>query len=271
MSDKEKPALDTVAYWNKRYNTVDLTKSGHIDLPAEYNAWLYRRKQDHVAKALATTGHGLRGNKLLEVAAGSGAWMDFWREQEVGEYLGIDLSERAIDNLKQRFPQHRFLQRDLNDPRLSDATGTEYDGVTAIDVLYHVLDDERFAAVLSDLASVLKPGGVLVIHEQFLHGEAVYLGGYIKWRTIDAYGQALDKAGFDILYRRPTFFFMIQNADFHGAGGKLLDFIWRNVSYPIISRLPRLSGAVGCAVDKAICAMLNEGPSMEVMICRKRS
>ena len=78
MPDEPKQSFDAAAYWNKRYATVDVTKSGHIDLPAAYNVWLYRRKQAQLGRALAACGVSLRGARLLEVAAGSGAWMDFW-------------------------------------------------------------------------------------------------------------------------------------------------------------------------------------------------
>ncbi|MBK6388080.1 MAG: class I SAM-dependent methyltransferase [Rhodoferax sp.] len=141
--------------------------------------------------------------QLLEVAAGSGAWMDFWNTQGVTDYLGIDLSERAIDGLKRRFPQYRFLQRDLNDPGLANAVGVAYDCVSAIDVLYHVIDDERFRAVVADLASVLKPDGLLIIHEQFLHGPARD-HGYIRWRSLRHYEEVLNTAGFEILAGPPS-------------------------------------------------------------------
>ena len=171
MSDKPKVSFDATAYWNKRYNTIDVTKSGHIDLPAEYNTWLYRRKQKLVASAVASVGSTLRGAKLLEVAAGSGAWMNFWIKCGVNEYLGIDLSERAIGALQQQFPKHGFLQRDLNDPGLPRAVGMNYDCVAAIDVLYHVTDDGKFRAVMHDLAAVLNPGGLLIIHDAFINAE----------------------------------------------------------------------------------------------------
>ena len=269
MSDDEKPAFDAAAYWNKRYNTIDATKSGHIDLPAEYNHWLYRRKQDHVAKAVRAVGATLQGSKLLEVAAGSGAWMSFWQAQGVADYLGIDLSARAIDALATRFPEKRFMQRDLNDSGLAEAVGSGYDCVTAIDVLYHVIDDKRFQNVVADIAAVLKPGGLLIIHDQFMHGETLDHGQYIRWRTLIDYETALKAAGFDILYRRPTFFFMIQTVDFAGVAAKLMHALWNNVTYPLIAHLPRLAGVLGYAVDTPICAMLREGPSMEVMVCRK--
>lgn len=270
MSDNERASFDATAYWNKRYGTIDATKSGHIDLPAEYNAWLYRRKQDHVAKAVVKVGGTLRGSKLLEVAAGSGAWMNFWKAHGVGEYLGIDLSERAVDSLIQRFPQYRFLQCDLNDPGLLAAIGENYDCITAIDVLYHVLDDARFADVVCDLAKALKPGGLLVVHDIFTHAAPIDHGQYIRWRTLKQYQTVLKAAGFEIVYRRPTFLFMVQNSDFTGMGGKMLDLTWRHLTYPLVSRLPGFAGVLTYLADSIACALLREGPSMEFMICRKR-
>jgi len=270
MPEEQRPPLDLVAYWNKRYAAIDATKSGHIDLPVEYNAWLYRRKQAHVAKAVARLGRSLRGGRLLEVAAGSGAWMGFWAAQGVADYAGIDISQRAIDDLKRRFPADRFWQRDLNDLGLAGAVGTGYDCVAAIDVLYHVLDDRRFAAVIADLASIVRDDGLLIIHDQFLNGPAQDHGGYIRWRTLAQYEEALQAAGFEILYRRPTFFFMIQTADFSGRAARVMRSLWEGLTYPAIERAPGLAGAVGYAVDSALCALLHEGPSMELMVCRKR-
>lgn len=269
MTSKEGPPFDLTGYWNKRYEFVDVTASGHIDLPAEYNTWLYRRKQDHLASAVARVGGSFHGSKLFEVAAGSGAWMNFWDSQGVREYFGIDLSERAINDLTRRFPRHRFVQRDLSDPALAATVGTGYDCVTAMDVLYHVTDDDRFAAGVKELVSLLKPGGLLVIHDQFLHGPAAH-HGYIRWRSLSQYEEVLDWAGVDIVYRRPTFFFMIQTVDFTGLAARIMSALWARFSEPAIARFPRFAGAIGYVVDTAICAVLHEGPSMEVMVCRKR-
>jgi SAM-dependent methyltransferase len=271
MSDAPRPPIDLTAYWNRRYDTIDATKSGHIDLPAEYNEWLYRRKQAHVRRVVARVGGSLRDARLLEIAAGSGAWMAFWQAQGVGDYCGIDLSERAVEGLRERFPQHRFLQHDLNDLRVGDAVGAGYDCVSAIDVLYHVVDDDRFGAVLSDLASVLKPGGLLILHDQFLHGPPQEYGGYIRWRALTDYEAALHTAGFEVLDRRPTFFVMVQAADFSGWSAKLMHALWDRLERPAIERAPRLTGAIGYAVDTAICSVLKNGPSFNVMVCRKRS
>jgi SAM-dependent methyltransferase len=269
MSD-DQGRFDATAYWNKRYDKIDASRSGHVDLPVEYNAWLYRRKQDHVAKALATVHSSLQGKRLLEIAAGSGAWIDFWRAQGVADYVGIDISENAINGLKTRFPALRFQQRDLNDPGLAEAVGTGYDHVSAIDVLYHVVDDDRFRVLMSEIASLLKPGGLLIIHDQFVHGPASD-HVYLRWRPLAEYVEILSNAGFEVLYRRPTFFFMIQAVDLKPSALRMMDALWEKLIAPSIRRFPRVAGAIGYVVDTMVCALLREGPSMEMMVCRKRS
>lgn len=176
MPDPSVPPPDLTAYWNNRYSTIDATRSGHIDLPAEYNAWLYRRKHYQVRRAVVRVGASLKGRRLLEIAAGSGAWKAFWEAQGISGYLGIHLGERAVDGLQTRFPHHDFLQRDLKDLRIGEAVGFGSEFVSAIDVLYHVVDDARFRAVLADPPTVLKPGGFLLIHNQFLRGPAQNYG-----------------------------------------------------------------------------------------------
>lgn len=270
MSDAPRPSIDLTAYWNRRYETIDATKSGHIDLPAEYNEWLYRRKQAHVRRAVDTVGGSLRDARMLEIAAGSGAWMTFWKQQGVSDYCGIDLSARAIEGLRERFPGCRFLQRDLNDLHIREAVGSGYDCVSAIDVLYYVVDDDRFRAVLADIASVMKPSALLLLHDQFLHGPTQNHGGYIRWRRLEDFEAALRAAGFEVLYRRPTFFFMVQAADFSGWSAKIMKALWDHVQRPAIERAPRLAGAIGYAVDTAICSTLKNGPSFNVMVCRRR-
>jgi len=270
MPDVPQTPIDLAEYWNRRYDTVDATRSGHIDLPVVYNLWLYRRKQAHARRALAKVRATLRGARLLEVAAGSGAWMPFWASRGVSDYCGVDLSERAIETLRERFPGLRLYRHDLNDLNIGGVVGAGYDCVSAIDVLYHVVDDGRFREVLADLASVLKPGGLLLLHDQFLHGPPQDYGGYIRWRRLDDYAAALREAGFEVLYRRPTFFFMVQAADYSGRLAQVMHAIWDHFTRPVIGRAPSFAGAVGYAADTAICSVIQNGPSFNIMVCRKR-
>jgi SAM-dependent methyltransferase len=52
----------------------------------------------------------------------------------------------------------RFLQGDVVDLDV----GAGYDVINAFDVLYHIVEDDRWRTALERLARALKPGGVLL-------------------------------------------------------------------------------------------------------------
>ena len=73
MSPERKP-LEYVpeSFWEERYSRIDLSRSGHRDLPETYNRWLYRRKQAVLRRGLARIGFAPRGKRVLEIGAGTG-------------------------------------------------------------------------------------------------------------------------------------------------------------------------------------------------------
>ena len=99
-----------------------------------------------------------------------------------------------------------------------------------------------------------------------------YDGGYIKLRTLDTYRVALDAAGFDIVWRKPSFFFAVQpRAVSSPRTLRLMLEVWNRFTYPLIERLPNLAGRSIYWTDKIIGAVAKEGPSFAMMICRRRS
>ena len=45
---KETEKYEASSFWNSRYQRFDLTTSGHIDLPFDYNYWMYELKKKKV-------------------------------------------------------------------------------------------------------------------------------------------------------------------------------------------------------------------------------
>lgn len=256
-------------YWEERYQRLDLTRSGHCDLPEPYNHWLYRRKQAVLRRGLQHIGFSLRDKRILEIGAGMGAYVDFWKRSGVREVTGFDLSAAAVAFLAQRYPQHRFIRRDISVPDLRADCGADYDFVSAIDVLYHVIDDAMLDNALRNVFEVLRPGGIFAVSDQFLHRPTEH-HGYLCWRSLEHWQQALTRAGFEVLRRTPIFFGMVQTNDCAtAAGAARMDALWER-SNAIIQRLPSVAGAVAYAVDTALGAVLDEGPSMELVLARRK-
>lgn len=271
VSAQQGQAYDAEAYWARRYSTIDITKSGHIDLPAAYNLWLYRRKKERLLQGLQRAGFKAQGASVLEIAAGTGVYVEAWQSLGVRKLVGIDISASATAALQKRFPGYTFYKRDLTEPGLPRLVGRGFGLVTAIDMLYHVVDDAGFPVALANLADALEPGGLLAIHDTFMHGGERDFG-YIKLRTLEKYKACLEAAGFEIVSRTPTFFVTVQCHDVESAWASAgLDKLWDRVTNPLIQRFPNIMGCVGYWIDRLLGSVLTEGPAFEMMICRKKT
>src|SRR5437867_1676723 len=105
-------------FWEERYSRLDLTRSGHRDLPEAYNRWLYRRKQAVLQRSLERIGVTPVGKRVLEIGAGTGIYVDLWKRLGVGTITGLDISRAATEFLGQRHPDVRVLKRDITEPGL---------------------------------------------------------------------------------------------------------------------------------------------------------
>jgi SAM-dependent methyltransferase len=262
---------DPETYWANRYSEIDVTRSGHIDLPIAYNHWLYRRKKETLLNLLRRHGFEPKGSSVFEVATGSGVYVDFWRQQGIAKLVGIDLSEAASAAMRSRFPQFHFYKRDLAEPGLAGLVGTGFDLVTAVDVLYHIVDDQRFARSLKNMAAVIAPGGLLAIHDVLLNGETRDFG-HMRLRDLSDYTGALERAGFEVLVRKPTFFSAVRWLKPQRPGfERLHDWVWSRVMWRLLARSAHATGAATYALDRMLARVLREGPSYEMMICRRQN
>jgi SAM-dependent methyltransferase len=97
----------------------------------------------------------LEGVKILDLGCGPGWYTE--KLAEFGQVTGIDLSPEAIAEAKARAPHITFLEGDIYQMPLPEAT---FDVVISQEVLSHV---ENQAKYIERAAQVLKPGGHLIL------------------------------------------------------------------------------------------------------------
>ena len=101
--------------------------------------------------------------RILDAGCGNGSCTA--RLAEAGfEVWGVDISERAIEYAKERYPQAVFCCASLEE-QLPFEDGT-FDAVYAGDVIEHIYDTRR---MIAELCRVLRPGGMLFISTPY-HG-----------------------------------------------------------------------------------------------------
>lgn len=110
--------------------------------------------------------------RQLDVGSGTGHWIDFFREAFlVAESVGLEITEKMAGYLQEKYRETTGVTILRSDIAASDfdpaPLGGPVDYVSAIGVMFHIVDDHRWEQAIANLASVLKPGGLMFVGGDF--------------------------------------------------------------------------------------------------------
>ncbi|MCC2668215.1 MAG: type 11 methyltransferase [Armatimonadetes bacterium] len=159
--------------------------------------WWFVARRDAAARMLLDHAPPERPLRILDAGCGTGGMMDLYRTWPDPEVTGDDFSPDALRFSHGR-GHHRLVGGDLT--LLPFRTGS-FDVVSALDVIEHVEQDAR---AVSEIARVLRPGGILVAtvpayqflwgpHDEALHHMRRYTAGQFN-RVIHDSGLRVEKS-----------------------------------------------------------------------------
>jgi SAM-dependent methyltransferase len=147
-----------------------------------------------VAKALEHGAFG-EGKTILEIGPGYGRLLDAAARRRVpfDRWVGVDLAERNVAHLRQRFPEQRFIHADAESVDLD----APVDAVVSSLTFKHV--HPSFEPLLHNVAGSLNPDGVVVVdliegHRRYFHGGTTY----IRWYTRDEIAGIFGRSGLTV-------------------------------------------------------------------------
>jgi SAM-dependent methyltransferase len=258
--------FDAERYWSDRLEQeFSLEGVGYLGLGEPYNRWMYAVRR-RVFREVVTGRVDLPNASVLDVGSGTGFYVDLWRELGARQVTGSDLTAVAIEQLGERFPDACFQVLDLTKPLKSNSG--PFEAISAMDVLFHIVDDEGYAQAIQNLAGMLAPRGVLIFTENLLHGRTER-GRHQTSRSLEDVTSLLTAAGLEVELRRPVFVLMNTPVDSDNA---LLKRSWKAVNI-LVRGHSRRGWAVGAALfplDLGLGRLMQEGPSTEIVVCRKR-
>jgi SAM-dependent methyltransferase len=278
-STSAKPAYDNDRYWNQRLEReFNLVGVGHTGVGEAFNHWAYRVRRKVLLRTLRDHGIPIEGSRLLELAFGTGYYLDLWRQQKVARVRGFDITDIAVKNAQERFKElpWQFARADIGQPLpLGEEQGT-FDLVTAFDVLFHLVEDQNWNGALDNITAALKPGGHAIIFDKYQQIENAI--SHVRRRTLQTYSEALAKRGFEVVDIRPIFFFMNSPTNLRG----LSKFAWKT-SWSL-TKLPYklgkhiglgevLGGIMGAGLylpELAMNSVFRSGPSTKLLLARKK-
>ena len=259
--------FDPEKYWEERLgNSYGLHGVGYISLGVRFNTWMYRvRKNVFMREAGGLFKEG-SPERVLDVGSGTGFYVDLWQKLGAGQVTGLDITDVAVENLKKNFPNGRFLKMDVAESTegLEEAS---FDAVSAMDVLFHIVDDERYARAVKNIYGLLRPGGWFLYSDNFIRGQEVRLGHQVS-RSLQDIEKTMKDAGFELVKRRPMFVLMNYP---HDTSNKAWQSLWKKFEKKVSKRERRgwLAGAMLYPVELLLVRLFKESPTTEIMVLKK--
>ncbi len=176
-------------FWEQRLaEQFDLRGTGETGLSLAYNRACYALRAEVLQSCLVRAGMLPAGRRVLDVGCGTGFWTEYFVSRGA-YYTGVDIAQVSVDRLAARYPGQRIIRADVSD----GVPNGPYDLINAFDVLYHVIDDERWESALRQLAGALAPGGLLLVTDVF--SDRGSLAEHNVMRPLARYLAVLDSAG----------------------------------------------------------------------------
>ncbi|HKJ36087.1 MAG TPA: class I SAM-dependent methyltransferase [Solirubrobacterales bacterium] len=262
---------DGPTYWERRLRASDgLEGVGVTALGPGFNRWAYRARGSRFRAAAAPLLAAGPTGPVADIGSGSGFYLDQWQRLGAEPIIAADLTDVAVERLRDRFPGVEVARMDLSDAGALREAGLEparFALVSAMDLLFHILDDEGYATAFENLAALLAPGGHLIFTEDMIRGSKPRRREIKVARPARRVARTWRRAGLERVSVEPLFALM----NFPSAGGPRWRRWWSFLQRLLEPR-PWLGGVVGALlypVERLLVRRVRPGPSTKLIVLRK--
>lgn len=198
--------LDTRRYWERRLQSnLSLRGTGHRAFGIAYNQVMYQAQTDTLDGLLMRHQITIQNKHILDVGSGTGFFIDYFSNQGARSIVGSDLAATSVEYLHDTFPQFQFVQCDVAEAHLPFTQ--EFDLISCISVLYHVVEDWRFERALHNLCTGITSGGYLLLSDTFRRSQ-IPTGWHARFRTRKEYEKVLNAHKVELVEIVPMYYFL---------------------------------------------------------------
>ena len=96
--------------------------------------------------------------------------------KNIKTYTGIEFKEKAVENLKRKYPKNNFIRKDMENDKLNFKE--KFDTIVLTAFVEHIANQNH---LFSEISKAIKPGGIVLITTptktgNFIHGIFAHLG-----------------------------------------------------------------------------------------------
>ena len=237
-------------FWNSRYSDFSLSESGWKGAGEDLNHLIYSCKLQALERSLQAL--HLRPREIftvLDAGCGQGFFPRFYNAAfPSASYVGIDISERAVEHLRASPLKGEFHVADLTTWRHPE--GKKFDVVQSFEVLDMILDDDAFVRAIGNLARQMDDGGAMLVTAALLES-AFMRGNYLRYRSAQFWMDTLKTFNLKVVSSRPMYYWLPAG----GPTNRYLRFATTRLGVRVMYVLDRVAMALhlprprGCGPD----------------------
>jgi SAM-dependent methyltransferase len=268
VEDQSLVAADRRAYWEDRLSReFSLDGVGYTGLGRAFNEQMYRVRRHGFLRLVRPLLSDLPAPEVLDVGSGTGFYLGLWEELGAARITGSDVTQTAVAALARSHPRHRLLQMDITARELA-LEPASFDFVSAIDILFHIVDEQAHARAIENLGALVRPGGRVILSEN-LYRVPPPPAEHQVGRSEATILERLRAAGLVLERRAPMF--VLMNTPVR-SGSRLHRAAWARL-VATLTRRPKLGEPVGRVLhpfETALVDRLRSAPSTEFLVCRRQ-
>jgi len=180
---------DASRYWRDRFSKhgTSLRGAGDEGLDKEENERAYNAAAETFKQLIAASGIEFGTGRTLEIGCGPGFYTRLLVSQGAQNLVAYDITDVLFDELRAELPGVEFRKADITQTRVD---GT-FDRALMIDVLEHVVNDQKFTDALRNVADAVAPDGRFVVGPFVDEATAKRHLYYVRFWSLDEMRAAL--------------------------------------------------------------------------------
>ncbi len=148
-------------YWHDRFLKYgdSILGPGNDAMSESQNLEMYRKAKSVFLETCDKEKIDFQNSRICEIGLGTGFYTGILKEQSVKNYKGYDISDVVIPRMSKLFPDFSFSLKDIS----SEPLGDTFDVIFLIDVIQHIVNDEKCRFALENIRDSLSSGGIFLI------------------------------------------------------------------------------------------------------------
>jgi 2-polyprenyl-3-methyl-5-hydroxy-6-metoxy-1,4-benzoquinol methylase len=267
MEDKK---FNPDSYWEDRLHKISgLEGVGFKKLGQSFNKWAYKVRKKVFDKQLKKLGLNFNQSSVLDIGSGTGFYIQAWRELGCTSITGVDITPTSVENLKKTFPKQHFFQCDIGDTAFNtNAQFARYDMVSAMDVLFHIVDDKRFEQSVKNISSLINKNGYFIYSDNFLKAPTKRGESQVS-RSNDYLMKVFSENGFEVVVHKPFMYLTNAPIDSTNVFLKAHWFLLENFLY-VLPFMGHIIGPCMYPLEMLLVNTADKSPTTEFVIFRKK-